>query len=119
MPMAGLAIGLVNASMTVAPQYAATVSALVLGAITLFETLGPPLVAWAFHHSGEAGQENQQQQMPMPVQAASYTLATSQLHWQGAPITVATNQWPIPPLPTASEHQAVNQTPPTDTKAAH
>lgn len=125
MPMAGLAIGLVNASMTVAPQYAATVSALVLGAITLFETLGPPLVAWAFHHCGEAGQDKLQPQMPTSVPAAPNvsdaprTLATSQLRWQGAPVKVAANQWSIPPLPTTGEDQAVNQSPPAHTKAAY
>ena len=41
-PMAGLAIGLTLASGNLFPQYAAAISAVVLGAVTVFETIGPP-----------------------------------------------------------------------------
>lgn len=64
MPMAGLAIGLVNVSNSIAPQYAGVVSALVLGAITVFESLGPPVVAFAFQHCGEAEAESEQPAQP-------------------------------------------------------
>lgn len=53
-PMAGLAIGLVQTSAYLFPQHAATVAAIVLGAVTLFETIGPPVAAFAFRLSGES-----------------------------------------------------------------
>lgn len=53
-PMAGLAIGLVNTTSNLFPDYAATVSSIVLGAVTLFETMGPPIVAFAFRFAGES-----------------------------------------------------------------
>ncbi len=56
-PMAGLAIGLVQTTDQLFPQEIATVSALVLGAVAIFETIGPPIAAWAFKHSGEAGKK--------------------------------------------------------------
>lgn len=57
LPMAGLAIGLVQTTDQLFPQEFATVSALVLGAVAIFETVGPPIAAWAFRYSGEAGQK--------------------------------------------------------------
>ncbi|MFZ5503738.1 MAG: cation:proton antiporter [Pseudomonadota bacterium] len=56
-PMAGLAIGLVQTSGALFPQYAGTVTAIVLGAVTVFETIGPPIAAFAFRYSGEDGME--------------------------------------------------------------
>lgn len=53
-PMAGLAIGLSYASGNLFPEYAATISAIILGAVTVFETLGPPIAAFAFRYAGEA-----------------------------------------------------------------
>lgn len=53
-PMAGLAIGLVQTSDSLFPQYAATVTAIVLGAVTIFETIGPPIAALAFRIAGES-----------------------------------------------------------------
>jgi len=53
-PMAGLAIGLVHASGTLFPQYAALISAIVLGSVTVFETIGPPLSAFAYRFAREA-----------------------------------------------------------------
>lgn len=110
MPMAGLAIGLVNASTTVAPHYAATVSALVLGAITLFETLGPPVVSLAFRHCGEAGQVGD-----VATDGSQPAQTHWQLRWQGAPMAPGWNQWP---LPTTGLDQAVNQAPPAGAKTA-
>lgn len=61
-PMAGLAIGLVQTTGTLFPDatypgIAAMVSALVLGAVAIFETIGPPIAAYAFRIAGEAGKD--------------------------------------------------------------
>ncbi len=56
-PMAGLAIGLVQTTSQLFPNEVTTVSALVLGAVAIFETIGPPIAAWAFRYSGEVGQK--------------------------------------------------------------
>lgn len=53
-PMAGLAIGLVQTSHEIFPQYTDTLSAIVLGAVTVFETVGPPIAGFAFRFCGEA-----------------------------------------------------------------
>ncbi len=45
-PMAGLAIGLVQTTNVLAPHIATQVSAIVLAAVAILETLGPPLVAY-------------------------------------------------------------------------
>ena len=45
-PMAGLAIGLVQSTNVLAPHIATQVSAIVLVAVAVLETLGPPLVAY-------------------------------------------------------------------------
>lgn len=57
-PMAGLAIGLVQTSATLFPQYASMITAIVLGSVTVFETIGPPIAAFAFRFAGEAAVEN-------------------------------------------------------------
>ena len=53
--MAGLAIGLALTSGHLFPQYASIISAVVLGAVTVFETIGPPIASYAFRLAGEAG----------------------------------------------------------------
>jgi hypothetical protein len=53
-PMAGLAIGLVQTASQLVPEQATVIAAVVLGAVTLFETLGPPMAAFAFGLAGEA-----------------------------------------------------------------
>ncbi len=53
-PMAGLAIGLVQTSSKLVPEQAPIIVAVVLGAVTLFETFGPPIAAFAFGLAGEA-----------------------------------------------------------------
>ncbi len=60
-PMAGLAIGLAQTSSGLSTEHAAVISAVVLGAVTLFETIGPPLAAFAFRFAGEAGQAHEEQ----------------------------------------------------------
>ena len=54
-PMAGLAIGLVNTTQNLFPQSAAMVSAIVLASVAIFETIGPPVAALAFKLAGEVG----------------------------------------------------------------
>lgn len=55
-PMAGLAIGLVQTSSGLFPNQAATIAAIILGAVTVFEAMGPPIAAFAFRFAGEAGE---------------------------------------------------------------
>ncbi|MCL4790896.1 MAG: cation:proton antiporter [Gammaproteobacteria bacterium] len=54
-PMAGLAIGLAQTTSSLMPKLGAQVSALVLAAVAVFETLGPPVAAFALRLSGDAG----------------------------------------------------------------
>ncbi|TXH94806.1 MAG: peptidase [Rheinheimera sp.] len=63
-PMAGLAIGLAQTSSGLSTEHAAVISAVVLGAVTLFETIGPPLAAFAFRFAGEAGQAHDDDGLP-------------------------------------------------------
>ena len=53
--MAGLAIGLVQTTSTLMPELGGRVAAIVLAAVAVFETIGPPLCAMAIRFSGEAG----------------------------------------------------------------
>jgi Kef-type K+ transport system membrane component KefB len=55
LPMAGLAIGLVQTTSGLLPELGAQVSAIVLAAVALFETIGPPIAALALRLSGDAG----------------------------------------------------------------
>lgn len=55
-PMAGLAIGLVQTVERLMPGLGGQVAAIVLAAVAVFETLGPPLAAFALRLCGEAGQ---------------------------------------------------------------
>lgn len=66
MPMAGLAIGLVQTSERLFPAAAAPVTALVLAAVAIFEFLGPPLVGWALRAAGETGLQQQTSAPPKP-----------------------------------------------------
>jgi Kef-type K+ transport system membrane component KefB len=54
-PMAGLAIGLVQTTSQLMPELGGRIAAVVLAAVALFETVGPPLVALALRMTGEAG----------------------------------------------------------------
>ncbi|MBH9551488.1 cation:proton antiporter [Inhella gelatinilytica] len=51
-PMAGLAIGLVQTSTGLMPEYAGPVAAIVLASVAIFETLGPPVAAFALRYGG-------------------------------------------------------------------
>jgi Kef-type K+ transport system membrane component KefB len=54
-PMAGLAIGLVQTISTLMPELGSRMSALVLASVAVFETIGPPIAAMALRLSGDAG----------------------------------------------------------------
>ncbi len=54
LPMAGMAIGLTRSAAELYPQFAVSLSAIVLGAIAILETLGPVATEYALKKSGEA-----------------------------------------------------------------
>ncbi len=54
-PMAGLAIGLVQTTSQLMPELGPKVAAIVLASVALFETIGPPLSAYAIRLANEAG----------------------------------------------------------------
>lgn len=56
-PMAGLAIGLVQTTQELLPAVAGEVGAIVLAAVAMFETIGPPLVAFAMRLGGAVPRE--------------------------------------------------------------
>ena len=66
LPMAGLAIGLVNTTVTLFPQHGAVVSSIVLAAVAVMETLGPPIAARALRLSGDtlAGEDSPEEGTP-------------------------------------------------------
>ena len=69
-PMAGLAIGLVQTSSGLFPAQAPTIAAIILGAVTVFETLGPPIAAFAFRFAGEARGQQAEVGSEVDVEAA-------------------------------------------------
>jgi Kef-type K+ transport system membrane component KefB len=54
-PMAGLALGLVETSNRLFASEAPLIAAIVLGAVAVFEAIGPPIASYAFKLAGEAG----------------------------------------------------------------
>lgn len=61
-PMAGLAIGLVQTTTQLMPELGARISAIVLAAVAVFETMGPPLAAFALRFCGDAGRSQRRDQ---------------------------------------------------------
>lgn len=55
LPMAGLAIGLAQTAHRLFALEAEQLSAIVLAAVAILESIGPPLAAWAFKLAGEVG----------------------------------------------------------------
>lgn len=53
LPMAGLAIGLVNTTVTLFPLHGGIVSSIVLAAVAVMETVGPPIASRALRWSGD------------------------------------------------------------------
>ena len=58
LPMAGLAIGLVQTTQEFAPAIAAQVAALVIAAVAVLESVGPPVTKVAFEIAGETGKDH-------------------------------------------------------------
>lgn len=56
-PMASLAIGLVDMTQDIDPRIGATLGAVVLGAIAIFETLGPIATGFALRRAGEVADD--------------------------------------------------------------
>lgn len=56
LPMAGMAIGLVQTTENMAPYLAGQVAALVFAAVAVLETVGPPITKIAFERAEETGQ---------------------------------------------------------------
>ncbi|OGT18798.1 MAG: hypothetical protein A2V90_06040 [Gammaproteobacteria bacterium RBG_16_57_12] len=56
-PMAGMAIGLTQTAAEMYPAFAATLTAIVLGAIAILETIGPVATVYALKKSGEVSPE--------------------------------------------------------------
>lgn len=54
-PMAGLAIGLVQTTSQLVPELGGRIASIVLAAVAVFETIGPPITAFALRLSGDAG----------------------------------------------------------------
>ncbi|HNS44184.1 MAG TPA: peptidase [Alphaproteobacteria bacterium] len=54
MPMAGMAIGLIQTTSHLIPYIGAQVAVLVFAAVAVLETIGPPIAKYAFRLSGEA-----------------------------------------------------------------
>lgn len=84
-PMAGLAIGLAQTSAGLTPGHAAVITAIVLGAVTVFETIGPPLAAMAFRLAGEAGQADSTAATPAQSELGPHAgTAGHAKRWQAA-----------------------------------
>lgn len=60
MPMAGMAIGLLQTTNALLPAIAAQVAVLVFAAVAVLETIGPPVAKWAFRLSGEAASADEE-----------------------------------------------------------
>lgn len=67
-PMAGLAIGLVNTTVTLFPADGAIVSSVVLASVAVLETIGPPIASRALRWSGDSLSDPQ----PQTAQAAAH-----------------------------------------------
>lgn len=69
-PMAGLAIGLVQTTSDMLPTLGTQIAAVVLGAVAVFETIGPPLAAFALRLTGEAQDPAKAAARPPPANPA-------------------------------------------------
>ena len=69
-PMAGMAIGLANTTASTFPLTGAEVAAVVLAAVAVFETIGPPVVARALRWAGEVPANHSSEGPAHPAQAA-------------------------------------------------
>jgi Kef-type K+ transport system membrane component KefB len=90
-PMAGLAIGLVQTTTQLMPELGARISAIVLAAVAVFETIGPPLAAFALRFCGDAGrsqrrdESNAATENGAPIAAAATAAEPVAARPEGAP----------------------------------
>lgn len=95
MPMAGLAIGLVNTTVALFPAEGMVVGSMVLAAVAILETVGPPIAARALRWSGDrldehAGAEHtsqEQQQQPAQPEPQPQSAATTSAAEDSTPAT--------------------------------
>jgi Kef-type K+ transport system membrane component KefB len=76
-PMAGLAIGLVQTTTQLMPELGARIAAIVLAAVAVFETVGPPLAAFALRFCGDAGRALRRDQADVVPEGDAVTGAVS------------------------------------------
>lgn len=70
-PMAGMAIGLLQTTNYLIPSIGAQVAILVFAAVAVLETIGPPIAKYAFRLSGEADGGSNKALMVIPEKEAS------------------------------------------------
>jgi Kef-type K+ transport system membrane component KefB len=76
-PMAGLAIGLVQTTTQLMPELGARISAIVLAAVAVFETIGPPLAAFALRFCGDAGRSQRRDESNAATENGAPIAATA------------------------------------------
>lgn len=112
MPMAGLAIGLVNTTVALFPAEGMVVGSMVLAAVAILETIGPPIAARALRWSGDrldehAGSERTSTE-PAQAQAQAPTTTSATSAPEGsAPATAlhaASSGEPASAYPSAPAH---------------
>lgn len=108
-PMAGLAIGLVQTIAGMMPVLGAQVSALVLAAVAVFETIGPPIAALALRYSGDAGRALAE---PVPGSAVDAAAPTA----GQAPAATASAAPAAPATPAATATVVAAAAPPAATR---
>lgn len=93
LPMAGLAIGLVNTTVALFPNEGVIVGSMVLAAVAILETIGPPIAARALRWSGDQLDEpsGTNSPPPPPAHAAPSSVADpGAQHSSGGPAVAAT-----------------------------
>ena len=98
LPMAGLAIGLVNTTLALFPEKGALVGSVVLAAVALLETVGPPIAARALRWSGDKVEENGVSPSPQGQASRALAQASSDAGGQGGN-AAAVSEAPIAPGP--------------------
>lgn len=79
MPMAGMAIGLLQTVNQFVPDIGAQVSILVFSAVVVLETIGPPIAKFAFRLSGEADRQNYKDKSDIPPEIKKAEIKNEQI----------------------------------------
>ena len=112
MPMAGLAIGLVNTTVALFPAEGMVVGSMVLAAVAILETIGPPIAARALRWSGDrldehAGTERTSTETAQAQAQAPTTTSATSAPESSAPATTlhaASSGEPASAHPSAPAH---------------